>query len=192
MGSGATPTYAFPYPVKGDGRNSPLDIQALAQAVENELSTRPWWSFVRWTSGTLGTGTDATLTGWDSQEANFSYGVTSPAGGVIVPKAGLYQVTVDLTFLATWGGSPLPLVSVGFRTIGPTVREVYLQRQEGSSGGGGQRRSFCVPGMVRCAVGDSIVGLMNQSGGTGTVTHSPTQTNNDRSSTRFSGFWVAP
>ena len=135
MGSGATPVYAFPYPVKGDGRNSPLDIQALAEAVEAELSTRPWWSFVRWTSGSLGTGTDATLTGWDSQEANFSYGTTSPPGGVVVPKAGLYAITVDLTMLATWVAG-MTIVSVGVRTIGPTVREFYVQRQEPGSGGG--------------------------------------------------------
>lgn len=192
MGSGATPTYGFPYPVKGDGRNSPLDIQALAEAVEAELASRPWWSFIRWTSGSLGTGVDATLTGWDSQEANFSYGTTSPAGGVVVPKAGLYAITVDLTFLATWVAG-MTIVNIGIRTLGSTpVREIWVQRQEPGSGGGGQRRSFNLAGTIRCAAGDSIIGFMNQGGGTGTVTHAPTSTNNDRSSTRFNGRWVAP
>ena len=85
----ATTNYGFPYPVKGDGRQTAQDIEALAEAIDTKFAAdaRPWWSFVRWTTGSLGTGADAAMAGWDLQESNFSIGSPSLGGGIVVPKS---------------------------------------------------------------------------------------------------------
>lgn len=190
-----TTNYSFRYPVKGDSRNPNLDIQNLAEDVDAKIAAdaasppRPWWSFVRWTTGSLGTGTDATMTGWDLQEGNFSFGSPSPGGGIVVPKAGLYLVQVNVVFIATWAG--VPLISVGAKTSAAAPREIYVQRAEPNSSGG-QRRGYSVSGMLRAAVGETINGFMNQPGGTGTVNFASASSPGDRSASRFSGIWIAP
>lgn len=183
-----TTNYGFPYPVKGDSRFTAADIEALAEAIDAKFLAieRPWWSFVRWTSGNLGTGTDATMTGWDLQESNFAVGSPSPGGGIVVPKAGLYLVSVNVVFVATWAG--IPLISAGAKTTGG--REIYEQRSENNSAGG-QRRGYSVHGMLRATVGETINGFMNQPGGSGTISFAQGSSPGDRSASRFSGLWIA-
>jgi hypothetical protein len=185
---GNTSNYNFPYPDKTSPKTAPADVKALADAIDAKLfgDVRPWWSFVRWTTGALGTGADATMTGWDLQESNFAIGSPSPGGGIVVPRAGLYLVQVDVVFLATWAGAPL--ISAGAKTT--NGREIYVQRNEPNSAGG-QRRGYSVTGMLRAVVGETINGFMNQPGGTGTVNFAAGTSPGDRSSSRFSGIWIA-
>ena len=188
---GATTNYGFPFPVKGDTRFAAADIEALAEAIDAKFAAdaRPWWSFVRWTLGSLGTASDAPLGGWDLQESNFTLGTPSIGGGVVAPKAGLYLCTANVVFLATWAG--IPLMSMGVKTSAASPREIYVQRNENNSAGS-QRRGYSVSGALRVAVGETLNVFMNQPGGTGTVNHSPGSAPGDRSSSRFSGLWIGP
>lgn len=154
-----------------------------------DASTNPWWSFVRWTQGVLGTGADAQVTLWDLQESNFAIGAPNPTGGIVIPRDGLYLVSVDVELAATWAGSPQ--CNVGAKTSAIPPREIYLARQEPNSAGG-QRRSYSVTGMLRAVAGETIWAFMNQPGGTGTVNHSSGTAPGDRRSSRFSGQWIAP
>jgi len=184
---GNTATYAFPYPDKTNPRTAPADLKALADAIDAELANRPWWAFARWTTGTIGTAADVVMTGWDVTELNFSIGSPSPAGGIVVPKAGMYLVTVDCTFIATWSGGPQ--MNIGAKTT--AGRETLLSRNEPGSTGG-QRRSYSVTGMLRAAAGETISGFMNNGGGTGTVTFAGDTSPGGRWSSRFNGMWIAP
>ena len=191
-----TPNYGFRYPVKGDTRGTALDIQNLAMDVDSRLAaeaaspTRPWWSFVRWTSGSLGTAVDVAVIAWDLQESNFTLATPVQNGAVIVPRDGMYLLNGDVEFLATWAGNPQ--CSVGMKTTSAPIREIMLSRNENNSAGG-QRRSYSPSGMMRALAGQEIYLFMNQPGGSGTVNHSAGDGSpGGRHASRFSGLWVGP
>lgn len=184
MPRGVTPG-GLPYPEDTDAvMQGAQAIRALALAVE----ALPWWNFTRWTQGVLGTTADAPLNTWDLQESNFAVGDTAAQGGVICPRAGLYQVLVSVEFFAAWTGNPL--LSAGAKTNSVPPREIFLQRIEAVAST--NRRVYVVAGMLRMAAGERIFAFMNQPGGFGTVNHSSGAAAQDRHSSRFSGVWVAP
>ncbi|HET6195768.1 MAG TPA: hypothetical protein VFE12_08445, partial [Acetobacteraceae bacterium] len=174
---GSTPG-GLPYPEDTDQvMMGAQAIKALAQAIE----AAPWWNFIRWTQGVLGTTADAPLNTWDSQESNFTIGEPATSGGVICPKAGLYQVSVIVELFAAWNTNPL--CSVGVKTSATPPRELFLQRIEPTVTT--NRRVYAVSGVLRAAQAERISAFMNQPGGFGTVNHSSGAAAYDRHSSRF-------
>jgi len=188
-----TTNYGFRYPVKGDTRGTALDIQHLAEDVDSKIAAdaasppRPWWSFIRYSAGTLGTATDAPLIAYDIQESNFTLTTPVQNGAVVIPRDGMYFVTADVELLATFVVSQC---SIGIKTNASPPREVFVSRNENSSAGG-NRRSYSVNGMLRALAGQEMNVFMNQPGGM-SVQHSSGAAPGDRHASRFSGFWIGP
>lgn len=189
---------AGPQGVKGDtGAVGPQGPKGDTGAVGPQgpagvdASANPWWSFVRWSSGVLGGGVDATMQAWDLQESNFAIGdPNSGGGGIIAPRDGLYLVEAVVEYLCLpWPGSGQLLMSLGVKTSAAAPREIFLQRSEPN--GGSNRRSYSVTGMLRAVAGERINAFMNNGSGAN-VTHSSGASPGDRHASRFSGQWIAP
>jgi hypothetical protein len=133
----------------------------------------------------VGSGNDALIAGWDLIEASWNTG--AEVQGFVAPIDGLYLVTVELTFGGFTWSTGQNLMNVGAKTTGG--REIYLQRNEPSSGGGGQRRSYTVSGVLRMAAGEKCTAFMNN--GTGSsVTHSDGVSPGNRNSSRLNAVWI--
>jgi len=48
-----TPNYGFPFPSLSDVPNVPADMEALAEAIDTELTTRPEWQIAARNFGTI-------------------------------------------------------------------------------------------------------------------------------------------
>lgn len=188
---GTTPG-GLPYPEDTDAVMAGAQaIKALAQAIDS----RPWWSFVRWTGGTLGSAADAVMTAWDLKESNFTTDAAEVAG-VIVPKSGLYRVEAFVSFATTFPAGTNQF-SVGVKSGGtgtPAIPVSELQSQDGvAPTSGNQRRDFYAHGLIRVSAGDTIRGFQNNFQGISGLTFgggAPPRGN--RFSSRFAGWWFAP
>lgn len=185
----------LPYPEPTDALMLGADaIKALAQAIE----ARAWWSFIRWNGGTLGSASDAAMTGWDLKESNFATGEPGEVIGVICPKSGLYRVEAFVSFVNSFPTGN-PQFSVGVKTGGtgtPAIAVCEIAAQSGEqSTAGNQRRDYYANGIIRVSQGDTIRGFMNNFQGISALTFAGSAgaaPRGNRFSSRFAGWWFAP
>jgi hypothetical protein len=182
----------LPYPEDSDAvMLGAQAIKALAQAIDN----RPWINYIRWTAGTLGSATDANMTGWDLREGNFTRDDVAEPHGFVVPAnyGGLWWVDAYISFVNTFP-SGVPQFSVGVKSLIAPVVELQYQRGEMATSGN-QRRDYHASGILRVPAGDTLRAFMNNYQGISGLTFAGSAgapPRGNRFSSRFTARWWAP